>query len=350
MNENITHLYSDVPSRYAEPIKQRSYKIGAVLRRILPADTQIVLGSGPIMHEEARGLRSKTSQGRPLVIIGTVVKAPSDGYKSALYGLNTPGTNDLTGSGIATDCFKCLAKYREYQENIGNLTRIKDPKASDSNGQFVVNNLNETFHAVKEIGNGKNVEVVAMPNLQVINDRISVGLINLGKFGIYLHIGREKTAMYNGKEVYGGTKGVVVKAGDKIALELAYIELDIDPSIVELGLEALRRYCKLASSGLVSVDVISGFAENGEEFEGVVDVTPRIGGATPMQIVAIEALRQESRYQHNPTRVLAKSHLLYNSGSGDNLHGTIFADTTKVSSADDDTLKLIIAANVTGVK
>ena len=349
MSENTTHLYPDVPSRYAVPIAQRSAKIGLFIAGFTSSDAQIVLGSRPLSDGEARGLRSKTPQGRPLVFIGTVVKVPSDGYKSALYGLNTPGTVDLTGSGIATDCIKCLAKYREDQEKEDSPTRIKDPKASDSNGQFVVENPDEMYSAVNEIGNGEKVEVVAMPNLQEIKDRISVGAIKIGKF-VYLHIGREKTATYNGKEVYGGTNGVVVKAGDNTALELACIELDIDPSIVELGLEALRRYCKLASSGLVSVDVISGFAENGEEFEGVVDVTPRIGGATPMQIVAIEALRQESRYQHNPTRVLAKSHLLYNSGSGDNLHGTIFADTTKVSSADDDTLKLIIAANVTGVK
>ena len=172
---------------------------------------------------------------------------------------------------------------------------------------------------------------------------LSVGAIKIGKF-VYLHIGREKTATYNGKEVYGGTNGVVVKAGDNTALELACIELDIDPSIVELGLEALRRYCKLASSGLVSVDILT----DGKS-RYVVDLTPRIGGATPMQVVAIDALRQESRYQHNPTRVLAQSELLYNPGPDDN-YGIIFADTTKVLSADTDTLKLKIVADVVGVK
>lgn len=316
MSENVTYVYDpSVPLPYDGYIKQRSEKTGEVLLGFIP-NQHIVLCSRHITPQE---LPPDTSA----LTYGVVVDDLSLGHKDTLYGLNSKGTKDITGSGIATNCMHCLKAYCDSQLDVGISVRLKDSTASDSNGQAVVSSIEDFYSAVETLGL-KN-KLVAMPNLTEINDRLSIGVINLGTFGAFAYFGREDTTNHNGRECYGGTDIALFNAGDTLAHEAALKELQIDPQSADLGLEALKRYGRLATVlGRASVDCINGVTDNGSSFTGVIDLTPRVGGVTPAEVLAIKALRCDKAIL-----ALAKSKLEYNPPRNC-LSGTIFVDSDEL--------------------
>ena len=325
MSENITHIYdSGVPQPYKGYVEERSEKIGEVLLGFMP-NQHIVICSRHVTPQE---LPSDTSA----LIYGVVVDDLSLGHKDTLYRLNRKGTKDITGSGIATDCVPCLKAYCESKLDLGISVRVKDSAASDSNGQIVVSRIEDFYTAVETLGL-KN-KLVAMPNLTVINDRLSIGVINLGKTGTFAYLGRENTTIHNGRECYGGTEIALFRDDDKFAQDHALKSLQIDPRSASMGKEALKRYGKLATVlvvGRASVDYIDGETENGDPIEGVIDLTARPGGVSPAEVLAIEALDSGARV------AFAQSVLTYNPPRN-RQSGTIFVDSKE----------LRITAEVTG--
>ncbi len=83
--------------------------------------------------------------------------------------------------------------------------------------------------------------------------------------------------------------------------------------------------------GRVSIDVLNGKADNGDNVQSAVDVTPRVGGATPAEVLAMAAMRQAL------TVCYASSRLFYSPVSKPT-SGTIFIDSPE----------LIINAEITG--
>jgi hypothetical protein len=84
-------------------------------------------------------------------------------------------------------------------------------------------------------------------------------------------------------------------------------KLETPFKVYATGYEALKRYSKVAiSCGRVSVDVIEGITDSGEVIRDVVDITPRVGGATPAEVLAIRELDK-----HQATLCYASSRLIY---------------------------------------
>jgi hypothetical protein len=126
-----------------------------------------------------------------------------------------------------------------------------------------------------------------MPHLNELLHRVSVGRINLGRFGVYSYFGTEDNIIHDGQNVYGGTS-IGLFANSYAGRSLVVRKLEIPEHLVNAGLAAIEHYHQIASTiGRVSVDVIEGITDNGSRLTSVVDITPRVGGVTPAEILAI---------------------------------------------------------------
>jgi hypothetical protein len=161
-----------------------------------------------------------------------------------------------------------------------------------------------------------------MPHFERISHRISVGSIALGAIGNFSYLGREETTMYEGQQVYGGTS-LGLYHSDHLLREASVADaFDISPELVRLGKKALATYAGLTiKSGRVSVDVIEGMTDSGETLRDVIDITPRVGGTTPAETLAIRATFKDS-----DMHCYATSRLLYKPASSPTT-GVNFIDT-----------------------
>lgn len=310
---------SPMPEPYASYVKQRSENIAHVLSGIV-GDQNIQLCPRAILEQEVVLSNS--------LIYGAKVSRLEDGYKSALYRI---GDN----SGVSTADFEDLSEYVKYQLSIGNRVRVKDARESDGAGQVTVDTVEDAVQAITDLSISKDEQVVLMPHLTTILDRISVGHINLGPSRNYCYVGREVTTTNDdGREVYGGTDLGLFRADDKDARAKVIESIGVDPILVEIGERATVKYSETCREvGRVSIDVLYGLTDNGDAIRSAVDVTPRVGGATPAEVLAIAQMRQLL------SACYANSRLLY-SPKKKPTSGTMFIDSPG----------LIINAQVTGVE
>lgn len=310
---------SPMPEPYATYVKQRSETISHILSGIV-GDQNIQLCPRAVTNSEV--VLSDA------VIYGAVVENIEDGYKSALY---RDGSND----GVSTIDNAEVEQYVQLQLSHGNRVRVKDARESDGAGQFTVETTDDAIETINDLSVRQDAEVILMPHLAKIFDRISVGRISLGPYRSYCYVGREITTTDNaGREVYGGTDLGLYREDDVDARDRVIESFDIDPALVEIGEVAIRRYAPVCIQvGRVSIDVLNGEADNGDTIRSAVDVTPRVGGATPAEVLAIAAMRQTLG------ACCASSRLLY-SPNARPTSGTIFIDSPE----------LIINAEVAGVE
>jgi len=128
--------------------------------------------------------------------------------------------------------------------------------------------------------------------------------------------------MHNGQETYGGTSLGIFHNRSLINEELVRDRFDISPTLKNLGMRALAIYDTIAiSSGRVSVDVVEGITDNGKLIQSVIDITPRVGGTTPAEILAISEI-----YKNPNATCFASSKLIYNPTSKPT-NGVNFVDT-----------------------
>ena len=299
--------YSGIPEPYKSWIEERNRNIKKLLEYITNGPVQLCTKA--ISPEEVL-------EGH--LVYGAVVKSPEDGLKSVLY---SDKMGDLKQEGIASCNKDEIIKYCKEEFRKGNKVRLKDPRASDGQGQETVGDIEEL---IKHLQNNDFYEIdglVVMPALEV-EKRVSIGAINLGEKGLYLYFGEEQVARHNGRDVYGGVDIGLFKINDisemnkptaaKPAMDKVVEKLGLDPRMTELGSKALFEYLNEIAdkrTGRASVDVIKGKTTNETEMISVVDVSPRVGGTTSAELLAISALLNHQNT--GPAICYAKSRLVY---------------------------------------
>ena len=311
---------SAMPEPFKTYVRQRSEAIAKVLQDVV-GDSEVQLCPRAITPDEqffADG-----------IVYGAIVDKPQDGYKSVLY--STP----LDSHGISTSNVEIAASYGAQQFKKGNRVRIKDPRESDGQGQFTLSSDAELASTFASLTNGHEYGAVLMPRLEHVQRRISVGRIALGSFGKFTYVGHEQTTTHEGQEVYGGTTLGLFHSGSQRGRELAESTLGIPSYLTQIGLDALNKYAKLAvHAGRVSVDVIEGTTGSGETLRDCIDITPRVGGTTPAEVLAIREIQDEQA-----AVAFASSQLFYNPKS---------RPSTGLNFIDTDTL--IINARIHGIR
>lgn len=317
---------SDMPEPYKTYVRHRNGTIADVLSDVVH-DEDVQLCPRAILEEE------KVIESSDLVY-GAVVANLEDGYKTVLY---RDEFRHLGQVGLATGSVHEASEFAIREFDSGNRIRVKDPKESDGNGQHTVETTDELAQAFNEVRNDETEDVVVMPHLKDISHRLSVGHINLGKFGSFSYVGHEQIIQHEGSDVYGGTDiglfgGSKTENFDKIC-----DALEIPRSLAELGIRAIRRYSRIVRHlGRVSVDVIEGTTDSGQKVSSVADITPRVGGVTPAEVLAV---REIDRANDPDMICLASSQLLYNPDDRPSV-GHNFVDTDS----------LVINARVTDLR
>ncbi len=266
---------SPMPEPYKTYVAQRAENIAAVLGsiRALQTEQDMQLCSRAITPDEV------------LVdgdVYGCVVGDTNAGYKSVLYKSNN--------SGIATHSAEDALRYVEASLHMGNRVRMKDPRESDGMGQSVVETCEQAEAVLEAFDALSTTGIVLMPHIARITDRLSFGRINLEGAGSFQYVGREEVLRRNGGELFAGAD-IALSRGDSLHVERAMRQLHIEPRALEVAERAIARFKTHAiRSGRVSVDVLSGYTDSGKKITAAVDVTPRVGGNTPAEVLAISAL------------------------------------------------------------
>ena len=219
-------------------------------------------------------------------VYGCVVSDLTAGYKSVLYKANNIG--------IATQSDQEALDYVKESLEAGNRVRMKDPRESDGMGQSVVETTEKAEAVLESFDALTTTGIVLMPHIARITDRLSFGHINFNGAGSFQYVGREEVLRRDECEVFAGAD-IALTYGDKLHNERAMHQLDIDPLAREVAQRAIAHFKnQTLHSDRVSVDVLSGYTDNGTKITAAVDVTPRVGGNTPAEVLAIQALTTQS--------------------------------------------------------
>jgi hypothetical protein len=297
------------PEPYKSYVEQRATSVAGVLEDIVNGfDTQLCPRA--ITPDEV------VFTSPDAIIYGCVVNRVEQGEKSVLYRDNMK----LGQLGIVTGLEEEATAYIQHQLNAGNKVRIKDPAESDGRGQSMAETKEKALELFLNRDGAK--EMVLMPHLDEISDRLTIGVINLGQLGTFSYMGREHLTENGELEVYGGGDIGVARIDDAEALDTIADTFDIHPVARKRAELALKRYQDLIThAGRVSVDVIIGKTDSGLSVISPVDITPRVGGTTPAEVLAIREL-----VQSNNVVAYASSRLYYNP-NGQHVPGMRFVDT-----------------------
>ena len=182
--------------------------------------------------------------------------------------------------------------FRQLQAE-GYVVRGKDPTRDGSGGQWVIK---DEAHLDSIMGSLPEEQIlnhglVLESNLETL-ETLSVGQIYLnGKFYSY-YGNQESTTSPKGNQTYGGTTLTMMRG----PFEDLARSID-DPHLAQAVEQARTVYSAYSVyDPLISranFDVVQGQTANREFLSGVVDQSLRIGGATPAEIMAIEALQKD---------------------------------------------------------
>lgn len=186
--------------------------------------------------------------------------------------------------------------------------RCKDPTRDGSGGQWEIRDSNHLGEILRWLPAGQIREhgIVLEPNL-IDPQTFSVGQIYLnGNF--YSYFGQQETTTSpKGNPTYGGTTLTMVR-GDfsKLSQIVPSPELRLAVQQACTVYDAYSIYNPIVSRA--NFDVIQGQTANGENLSGVVDQSLRIGGASPAEVMAIEALNTHT----DATQVTARVTIRWN--------------------------------------
>ncbi len=323
----ITHSpESPMPEPYHTYVAQRAAKISDVLKTIVD-DTNVQLCPRAITPgERVFGDEDEA------IIYGCIVDDLRDGYKTALY------TGNEFTEGIAAYSVDEALRYASQVLEDGNKVRIKDPRHSNGSGQQVAETIEEVTSIVRGYDDLQHGGLVLMPDLEQIFNRYSAGRIDLKQHGTYDYYGYEDVVNHEGHEVFGGGEILLARHANKPNLEAAADRHDIPSAVRKLANKALDLYAKqVVHMGRASVDVVDGVTHNGSRLLTVIDVTPRVGGHTAAETLAIASLKASG----DPDQVVrAHGRLQYNPTPTTDSEGTKFVDTPS----------LVITASVLGAE
>jgi hypothetical protein len=221
------------------------------------------------------------------LVYGAVVEDPKDGLKSVL---NRPEFEGLTSGILAFSLSQALDYALELFAR-DERVRIKDPMASNSEGQHIAETLEDVERIVLAYPNLAETGLMLMPHLARVDNRYTVGRLDLGPHGSYDYMGHEvETVDDHGHIVFGGGDIAVARTEDVLALEAARRRLGIAPQVLAMGRVALRRFAGIAAiAGRVSFDILTGVTDGGRQLTEVVDMTARVGGHDPLKVELIRA-------------------------------------------------------------
>lgn len=320
-HHNIIHSpETPMPEPYKSYIGQRAEAIKQIIEPVV-GDSSTQLCSRAITKDEVA-----FDDG---IVYGCVVTTPEDGLKTILYQDNNANTGKLVHD------FSGAYTYLEHTLENGQRIRLKDPRESDGAGQFTIGSVDELDNAISSLQGIPSSGLIVMPHMQTIVDRYAFGEINLSDHGSFDYVGREYVLDHEGRETFGGGDIAVTRRGDLRAQREAHQALAIPPRVYELARRALSLTGpKMLHAGRFSVDILDGIADNGHRFVETSDFTPRVGGHTPAEVLAIDALKRTSS-----RLAMASTRLQYNP-SGGTRTGVAFVDTPT----------LLATAEVTDVK
>ena len=314
----ITHSpETPMPEPYKTYIHQRAGKISETLSPIVgDMDTQLC----------TRAITPSEQLYPDGLTYGCVVSGADYGLKSALY------SNDRE-NGIHARSLSEAVSYAIGLFAGDARVRVKDPTESDGSGQYSVSDAGELEDVIASMSTFRENGVVLMPHLEIIKDRYTTGRINLNGKGQFAYVGREYVGSHDQREVFMGGDIAVYSVLDREAEQMALRKMDIPRNIHAMSRRALDQcIANMEYAGRVSVDTVTGVTDSGNSISAVIDLTPRVGGHTPAEALAIAALSGSS------ARVAFSSgRLYYEPTSSEHVNGTRFVDT--------DTL--VIAAEVT---
>ncbi|MGH7158365.1 MAG: DUF3182 family protein [Candidatus Saccharimonadales bacterium] len=201
--------------------------------------------------------------------------------------------------------FSSADSQKAFQEleDQGYTVRCKDPTRDGSGGQWIIKDSGHLEQIIAGLPADQISEqgIVLEPNL-FDPQTLSVGQIYLdGKF--YSYFGhQESTTSPKGNSTYGGTTLTMVR-GTFETLATTSSEPIIRRAVQQAKTvyDAYSIYEPIISRA--NFDVVRGEAKNNQILSGVVDQSLRIGGATPAEVLAIEALKAQPSAQQVTSRV-----------------------------------------------
>lgn len=207
----------------------------------------------------------------------------SESMGAAVAGVVLPGYaafshEDAYGAGIELLAQGCV--------------RFKHGGGIGGNGQSVLHDASELEHALDAL------DPVSIATQGVVLERnlesettISIGEVHLGGLRAAYHGSQRRTLDHAGHEVYGGSD-LVVRRGRLVDLE----QHTRDPAM-RLALRQARVYDEAAHAAYPGLcasrrnyDVAQGVDGDGRRWSGVLEQSWRIGGASPAELAALEAL------------------------------------------------------------
>ncbi len=289
---------SPMPEPYKTYVRQRAQAIAEVLQDVV-GETNVQLCPRAITEEERAFAPGEA------IVYGSVVDQSYLGYKSDLY--NPRYNNDIRSGIVARTIDEALA-YTEQQLAIGNRVRLKDPTESDCQGQLTIESNDQITDYFSGDSHDTTFGTVLMPFMSNIIDEVSVGRIDLKDHGSFYYYGLESKTEHEGASVYGGTRIGLFSANRPDNGCQVVQQFDMLPMMAVVGRCALNDFVDYATreTGRVSIDVVRGSTDNGTILIEAVDVTPRVGGVTPAEVLAIQAL-----VDSNADVCYARSRLLY---------------------------------------
>jgi hypothetical protein len=176
--------------------------------------------------------------------------------------------------------------------------RVKPANGVGGQGQVVVFNNDDLKRALGAIGDSEisRFGVVIEQNLDAVTT-FSIGQVRMSEI-VVTYCGTQSLTKDNrGSNIYGGSELTAVR-GDFSELETLDLTLD-----VRLAIEQARVYDAGARElpGFIAsrrnYDVAQGTGADGRRYSGVLEQSWRIGGASPAELIAAEALHSDSALQ-----------------------------------------------------
>jgi hypothetical protein len=173
--------------------------------------------------------------------------------------------------------------------------RIKAPLSRGGNGQKVVNTIEDAERFLQSIDDDDFSEhgVVLEANLRNVITR-SIGTVSIGSIQISYCGSQTTTLNARGESVYGGSSLRAVRGGFNNLLQLDWSRPEI------IAIEQAMIYDFAADTcfdgffaSRRNYDVAQGYDSHNKFCSGVLEQSWRVGGASPAEIVAMEAFAND---------------------------------------------------------
>ena len=216
------------------------------------------------------------------------------------------GWADALGAALAGAVLPGFSAFAPEDAMRGGLQLLEDGgvrlKVGDGiggNGQAVVGDAAALADAIARIGTAtiEAAGVVLERNLER-EATLSIGEIRIGTLRAAYHGRQRRTLDHAGRTVYGGSDLVVRRGG------LADLQEHVRDPDLRLAIRQAQAYDEAAHAAFPGMyasrrnyDVSQGFDADGRRWSGVLEQSWRIGGASPAEIAALEALLADPRLE-----------------------------------------------------